>query len=735
MDNQISKTKLFIFVIVIGVFVFIVYFISKKLSSSCGTGLIYNTDAKKCVVSCTPPEFYDLESDSCLRCPRGTNIRDGVCVTCLDTDSVCGQTCYDTTQFVCSSNSILCSKGNITYNGVCCPPDKVCDIPKSFITNDKGVIDEKDMLNKNMTLSHFFSVTPTYPQSLFNLMVKYSINCDYCNIPVGEFTTLLSDITTKYPEYTTVAHLLSPIIDWGSISISINMEKLLIPYLGLKNCVDCPSNKNVCGGICCSTEGQVCVGNTCCNVSDVHGDYCCKNWSNIDNKCCGDNDANDGTEGQQLPNTTCKMWCPSGNTSGIKCGTEKEICNTYSEIGVGGISTEKNVCQTIGCQFEVLNHAPNMIDDKEKIINVYGNPLDNNKPPYAWCNMNANYGNWERNGSAIANNSKGICTNDDCLGIMKEVGVNAVKFNGSLCTSKMMGTSLLSCNVDNNCNGNNCTLKNCPGKNKNQCCADNNGRLNGKICVNEYKCLPANDTNNPNTGHNYCVIDNTCNDTQYTNGQVYCHQYVEGAGGGKYISNPMATEEECIRTHTGSVVSYSPLMCKDKCKENKLLVCNIEKKTCTCDDIEKYSTQGSTRFNYTFNNRTKFSMTIELVNPRSGFWEYGVRKFALPPYSMAHCRGETNVWGNFNANINCTLTIITNNNPPFTCARTLQVGDDYDPDGIWESDRGLGEWSPADPYVNKNILLKWNSINRAEHSVGSGGVVRQIAFVFTPPFI
>ena len=266
---KITVLKVIIFIVIVGGFIALSYYISKAFASTCVEGQIYNDKLQKCVNVCKG-RFPDGKG-GCRDCkdPKKFKPPGGECqFNCSkygENSESCGSTCINKEYQTCLPMNIPCDTTRVTYDKKCCPPGTNYTIIPSEIWPDGSPWNDNDDISK------------------MNADIKEAIkdNLKY-TIEEKEYIDL-QDKLKSYKIIYVKDFVNAPDEIWKSLKLSQTFQDLIRPVLGKPTCGKCVNE--LCGGKCCSNTEECVGGNICCKKENVKGNKCCEVYSEKDG-CC-----------------------------------------------------------------------------------------------------------------------------------------------------------------------------------------------------------------------------------------------------------------------------------------------------------------------------------------------------------------------------------------------------------------------------------------------------------------
>ena len=469
-DNPpITKTRIFLFVVIIGVFIVIAYLIAKAFASQCPQGMVYDDKQKKCIPSCVDPQVYDPNTNAC-GCPDGGTLVGDQCIQdCSKLGPnwhICANTCFNDQISKCLPDGTICDKDRTTWKQTCCDDDQIYrpDPDKStkyFPKGFPGTMTTADMIAalNGKVLKDGFPVTPK------------EITDFQTELVAGNYTTVESLIDADKDPDSGV---------WASFKLADDFADILRSAMGLPTCSSCSKDNIMCGKKCCNA-GEICTGEgadqMCCPADHAHGTQCCKNWSEKMQICCADNEI--------AGDAGCSIKCV--NDPNVLCNTtEGKECVEGQYFGKDGIPLQKySVCKhNKACYDQVNYNPPHIIDYNKDQLHVC---KKQNMPdgPYANCMLNdiSDYNpiiaTWQ-----LSKDADPTCGIDDCIAVNSVQGNISANLDGTSCIGE------ISCAGSDGIKGRSCDGLKCPfsgTQQQGQCCF-NDGVYNGKICDDGYTC-------------------------------------------------------------------------------------------------------------------------------------------------------------------------------------------------------------------------------------------------------
>jgi len=487
--KEITVKKVIIFIVIVGGFVALSYFISKAFASNCVKGQVYDNSSKKCVNECNG-KFKDGKG-GCRDClnpdqfkpPGGECQYD--CSKYSETSESCGTYCINTNTQECLNNKV-CDKIRVTYDNECCPSGTIYRKRSSDIW--PSIVPWKNTDNINTMNKHIkdtikdnkkYKIDDKEYNDLENNLKRYNIST------VEDFTNASDRI-------------------WARLKLSETFKNIIRPALGKFMCSDCEGE--LCGDTCCSTN-EACIGNVCCLKERINGDKCCKVFA-VKDGCCDDGDI--------IKDGMCHTKCTNNDLS---CRSKDQVCENINIYDINGIITEQtSKCRTKdGCSFEEIDYSPNSIknpDSPQNPFHVCSYPNNQLNGPFATCKL-PKISSYEKTAKSKVSIGS-TCTVDDCFYRMKDQGVMSIDYD-IIKDGQNVCKSRISCKVAEGTNEP-CDTATCPVGNRNpQCCwsDDDNTKYSGKICNegsickrngNEHECVNGWESNGKTFPDMDCVL-------------------------------------------------------------------------------------------------------------------------------------------------------------------------------------------------------------------------------------
>ena len=437
--EPISGIKIVVFVLVVGSFIVLSYFLSKAFVNTCRVG--YTKDSKNiCVPVCENGQQLDYSVDppSCVDCLAPQVKRpDGSCGdNCTGDLQECGDFCFNSLTQVCISGQPCDKIRWQDYLNQCCASDKIygyspLHIPNGFSSDSvKGIADELRSIE-----------IPDLSKSMIDNMENYLYNLSPPILTKIELRNALSDVWIKIAS-------ISPVL------LNEVRAGLKLPF-----CTTC--SNTLCNLTCCATD-EVCIGNICCKIENAHNGKCCKVYSEKDG-CCDDSDVKiDGKCGIQCDDKVC-----------VKNSQECRKVKVWDPVKKGDVTVKAYCASTNSCQFNRLNYDPSGIERVGKApLPVCRNPNLPSNAPLAYCQVDG-ISSYTLTASDTTSET---CSPDDCYGRVDDIGRYDVEWDGKTCKE------LISCldadGVKESCD----SFPTCPVDEPTQCCTDSSGKLTGLVC-------------------------------------------------------------------------------------------------------------------------------------------------------------------------------------------------------------------------------------------------------------